>query len=136
VRTSDSGNNLILVGVSVFSLDEVSTKDVVVDETIRFRTGIRGRLCSVTIAADEAPIEPHLYVMLVTKRAKFLARLGSRHRTSSGTPPNELSSGTVSQWNALVPLDFGVVLQCILSYAGGAQMSSLYSLEIPVRKIA
>src|SRR6266446_9819594 len=46
-------------------------------------------------------------MMLMTKRAKFLARLGSRHRPSFRTPPNELPSETVYQWNALVPLDLG-----------------------------
>src|SRR5882762_1366184 len=45
------------------------------------------------------------------KVREFLARLGSRHRPSSGTPPNELPSETVYQWNALVPLDFGAVPQ-------------------------
>jgi hypothetical protein len=65
--------------------------------------------------------------MLVTKRAKFLARLGSRHRPSSRTPPNELPSETVYQWNTLVPLDFGVVSQYVLSYAGGVQVSRGYS---------
>jgi hypothetical protein len=62
-------------------------------------------------------------VMLVTKCVKFLARLGSRHRPSSSTPPNELPSETVYQWNALVPLDFGVVRQYVLSYASGVQVS-------------
>jgi hypothetical protein len=62
-------------------------------------------------------------MMLVTKHAKFLARLGSRHRPSSRAPPNELSSETVYQWNALVPLDFGVVPQYVLSYASGVQVS-------------
>jgi hypothetical protein len=75
-------------------------------------------------------------VMLVTKRAKFLARLGSRHRPSSRTPPNHLPLETVSQWNALVPLDFVVVPQYVLSYASGVQVSSVYSLKVRVRKIA
>ncbi len=111
VETSDSGNHVQLIRVSVLTQDEVSTIDVVVDETIRLRTGIRERLCSVTIAVHEAPIKPHLDVMLVTKCAKFLARLGSRHRPSSGTLPNELPSETVYQWNTPVPLDFGAVPQ-------------------------
>src|SRR5438093_11566266 len=111
VETSDSGNHVQFIRVSVLTQDEVSTIDVVVDETIRLRTGIRERLCSVTIAVHEAPIKPHLDVMLVTKCAKFLARLGSRHRPSSGTLPNELPSETVYQWNTPVPLDFGAVPQ-------------------------
>src|SRR5205809_4503638 len=56
VETSDSGNHVQLIRVSVLTQDEVSTIDVVVDETIRLRTGIRERLCSVTIAVHEAPI--------------------------------------------------------------------------------
>jgi hypothetical protein len=36
-------------------------------------------------------------MMLVTKRAKFLARLGSRHRPSFRTLPNELPSETGSR---------------------------------------
>jgi hypothetical protein len=55
---------------------------------------------------QEALIEPHLPVMLVTKCAKFLARLGSRHRTSSGTRPTDLPSETAYNWNTLVPLNF------------------------------
>src|SRR5438034_4762002 len=56
VETSDSGNHVQFIRVSVLTQDEVSTIDVVVDETIRLRTGIRERLCSVTIAVHEAPI--------------------------------------------------------------------------------
>ena len=123
VETSDAGNHVRLIRDSVLAQDEVSTIDVVVDETIRLRTGIRTRLCSVTFAVQEALIKPHLHVMLVTKRAKFLARLGSRHRPSSRTPPNELPSETVYQWNTLVPLDFGVVPLYVLSYASGVQVS-------------
>src|SRR5437879_2599654 len=41
VGTSDSGNHVQLIRVSVLTQDEVSTIDVVVDETIRLRTGIR-----------------------------------------------------------------------------------------------
>jgi hypothetical protein len=116
--------------------DEVSTKDAVVNVTIRLRTGIREHLCGVTIAVHKALIKLHLHVMLVTKRAKFLARLGSRHRPFSQTPPNHLPSETVSQRNGLVPLDFGVVPQYLLSYASGVQVSSVYSLKVRVRKIA
>jgi hypothetical protein len=68
-------------------------------------------------------------VMLVTKRAKFLARLGSRHRPSFRTLPNELQSKTVCQGNTLVPLDFGDGPQFILSYAGDVQVSRDYSPE-------
>src|SRR5881398_2114570 len=39
VGTSDSGNHVQLIRVSVLTQDEVSTIDVVVDETIRLRTG-------------------------------------------------------------------------------------------------
>jgi len=136
VGTSDSGNHVQLIRDSVLAQDEVSTIDVVVDETIRFRTDIREHLCGITIAVHEALIKPHLYVMLVTKRAKFLARLGCRHRPSSRTPPNHLPLETVSRWNALAPLDFGVVPQYVLSYASGVQVSSVYSLKVRVRKIA
>src|SRR6266478_260833 len=106
VETPDSGNHVQLIRVSVLAQDEVSTIDVVVDETIGLRTGIRERSCSVTIAVHEAPINPHLHVMLVTKCAKFFARLGSRHRPPSGIPPNELPSETVHQWNTMVPFRF------------------------------
>jgi hypothetical protein len=130
VGTFDSGNHAQLIRVSVLVQEEVSTIDVVVDETIRLRTGIRERLCSVTIAVQKALTKPHPHVMLVTKHAKFLARLGSRHRLSSRTPPNELPSETVYQWNALLPLDFGVVPQCVNSYASGSQMPRVYSLKV------
>ena len=40
VGTSDSGNRVHLVRVSVLGQDEVSTKDVVVNETIRLQQGI------------------------------------------------------------------------------------------------
>src|SRR6266850_4039919 len=130
VETSDAGNHVQLIRVSVLVQDEVSTIDVVVDETIGLRTGIDERLCRVTFAVQEALIKPHLHVMLVTKRAKFLARLGSRHRPSSRTPPNELPLETVYQWNTLVPLDFGVVSQYVRSYASGVQVSRAYSLKV------
>jgi hypothetical protein len=123
VGTSDAGNHVQLIRVSALAQDEVSAIDVVVDETIVLRTGIRERLFKVTFAVQKALIKPHLHVMLVTKCAKFLARLGTRHRPSSRTPPNELLSETVYQWNTLVPLDFGVVPQCVLSYASGVQVS-------------
>src|SRR5260370_30098237 len=110
-ETSDAGNHVQPIHVSVLAQDEVSTIDVVVDETIGLRAGIRERMFSVILAVQEALIKPHLRVMLVTKRPKFLARLGSRHRPSSRTPPNKLPSETVYQWNTLVPLDFGVVSQ-------------------------
>jgi hypothetical protein len=130
VGTSDAGNHVQLIRISVLAQDEVSTIDVVVDETIGLRTGIYERLCRVTFGVQEALIKPHLHVMLVTKRAKFLARLGSRHRSSSRTPPNELPLETAHQWNTLVPLDFGVVSQCVRSYASGVQVSRAYSLKV------
>jgi hypothetical protein len=72
--------------------DEVSAIDVVVDETIVLRAGMRERLFKVTFAVQKALIKPHPHVMLVTKCAKFLARLGTRHRPSSkdlhGLVPN------------------------------------------------
>src|SRR5467141_1715721 len=123
VGASYSGNHVQLVRVSVLAQHEVSTIDVVVDQTIGLRTGIRELLYRVTFAVQEALIKPHLRVMLVTKRAKFLARLGSRHRPSSRTPPNELPSETVYQWNMLVPLDLGIVSQYSLSCASGVQVS-------------
>jgi hypothetical protein len=113
VGTSDVGNRIRFIRDSVLGQDEISTISVVVDETIGLRTGIRERLCTVTFAVQEALIKPHLHMMLMTKRVKFLARLGSRHRPSSRTPPNELPSETVYQWNTLVPLDFGVVSQYV-----------------------
>jgi hypothetical protein len=97
VGASDSGNDVQLIRVSVLVQDEVSTIDVVVDETIGLRTGIGERMFSVTLAVQDPLIKPHLHMMLVTKRAKFLARLGGRHRPSSRTPPNELPSETVYQ---------------------------------------
>src|SRR5467141_35721 len=107
VGTSDSGNRVRFIRDSVLAQDEISTISVVVDKTIGLRTGIRKRLCRVvTLAVQGVPIKPHLHMMLMTKRAKFLARLGSRHRPSSRTPPNGLLSETVNQWNALVPLGF------------------------------
>ncbi len=111
VGTSDSGNHVRLIRVSVLAQHEVSTRGVVVNQTIWLCTGIRERLCSVTFAVQETLIKPHLHVMLVTKRAKFLARLGSRHGPSSRTPPNELPSETVYKWSRLAPLNFGVVHQ-------------------------
>jgi hypothetical protein len=102
-----------------------------VDETMGNRTGIRERLYSVTLAVREALIKPHLHMMLVTKRAKFLARPGSRHRPSFRTLPNVLQSKTVYQWNTLVPLDFGDVPQFVLSYASGVQVSRVYPLKLP-----
>ena len=81
VEASDAGNRVQLIRVSFLAQDEVSTIDVVVDETSGLRTGI-----SVALAIQEALImlsrKPHLRVMLVTKRAKFLARLRSRHTRS------------------------------------------------------
>jgi hypothetical protein len=130
VGTSDSGNRVQFIRDSVLAQDEVSTIDVVVDETIGLRAGIRERLCRViTFAVQWALIKPHLNMMLMTKRAKFLARLGSRHRPSSRTPPNELPSETVYQWNGLVPLDFGLVSQYLVSYASGVHVSRAYSPE-------
>jgi hypothetical protein len=111
--------------VSVLAQDEIPTIDAVVDETIRLRTGIRERMFSVVLAVPEALIRLHLRVMLVTKRAKFLARLGSRHRPFSGTLPNKLSWETVYQGNRLVPFDFRVLSQ-VRSYAGGIQVSSVH----------
>src|SRR6266850_2552297 len=50
VETSDAGNHVQLIRVSVLVQDEVSTIDVVVDETIGLRTGIDERLCRVAFA--------------------------------------------------------------------------------------
>src|SRR6266478_4326840 len=130
VETSDAGNHVQLIRVSALAQDEVSTIDVVVDETIGLRTGIRERLYSVTLAIREARIKPHLHMMLVTKRAKFLARLGSRHRPSFRTHPNVLQSKTARQWNTLVPLDLGDVPQFVLAYASGVQVSRVYPLKL------
>jgi len=130
VGTSDSGNRVRFIRDSVLAQDEVSTISVVVDKTIGLRTGIRKRLCRVvTFAVQGVLIKPHLHMMFMTKRAKFLARLGSRHRPSSRTPPNRLLWETVYQWNALVPFDFGLVSQYLVSYASGVHASRAYSLE-------
>src|SRR3981189_3503033 len=67
VETSDAGNHVQLIRVSVLAQDEVSTIDVVVDETMGLRTGIRERLCTVTFAVQEPLIKPHLHMMLMTK---------------------------------------------------------------------
>src|SRR6267142_4911437 len=86
-ETSDAGNHVRLIRVSILAQHEISTIDVVVDEAIGLRTGIRERFCRATFTVQEALIKPHLYVMLVTKHAKFLGRPGSRHRPSCRTPP-------------------------------------------------
>ncbi|HWO32277.1 MAG TPA: hypothetical protein VNO32_26070, partial [Candidatus Acidoferrum sp.] len=106
---------------------EVPAVDAVVDETLGLRTGIRERMFSVILAVQQALIEPHLPVMLVTKCSKFLARLGSRHGTSSGTRPTDLPSETAYNWNTLVPSNFGIIPRWLLSYAGGPQVSRAYS---------
>ncbi len=130
VGTSDSGNRIRFIRDSVLAQDEVSAISVVVDETIGLRTGIRKCLCRVvTFAVQGVLIKPHLHMMLMTKRPKLLARLGSRHRPFSRTPPNELPFETVYQWNALVPLDFGLVSQYVVSYASGVHVSRAYSPE-------
>jgi len=54
VGTSDIGNHVQLIRVSVLAQHEVSTIDVVVDQTIGLRTGIRELLCKVTFAVREA----------------------------------------------------------------------------------
>src|SRR5260370_12406365 len=131
VGTSDSGNHVQFIRVSVLAQHEVSTRHAVVDETIGLRTGVRERFCGVALAVQEALIKFHLHMMLVTKCAKFLARLGSRHRPSSRTPPDDLLSGTVRRLNTLVPLDFGLAPQSVLSYASGVQVSRVYSLKVP-----
>jgi hypothetical protein len=128
VDTQDAGNYVQLIRVFALAQDEVSTIDVVVVETIGFRTGIRERL--VTFAVQGALIRPHLHVMLVTQDAKFLARLGSRHRPSSRTPPNELPSETECQWNKLVPSDLEDVPQYVRSYASAVEVSRVYSLKL------
>jgi hypothetical protein len=80
VETSDAGNHVQFIHLFVLAQDEVSTIDIVVDETIGLRAGIRVRMFSVTLVVQVPLIKPHYRVMLVTKRAKFLARLGSRHK--------------------------------------------------------
>src|SRR5258705_5023473 len=118
------------VPVSVLVQDEVSVRDAVADETFRLRTGIPKRMCTDNFAVQYPLIRPHLHMMLVTKRAKFLAWLGSRHRPSSGTPPKELPSETVYEWDAPVPLDFGVLPRYLVSYASTLQASRVYSLPL------
>jgi hypothetical protein len=127
VETSDSGNLARLIRVSVLAQQEVPAIDAVVHETIGLRAGIRERMFSAILVVQEALIEPHLPVMLVAKGAKFLARLGSRHGTYSGTRPTDLPSETVYNWNTLVPSNFGIIPRWLLSYAGGPQVSRAYS---------
>jgi hypothetical protein len=130
VETSDAGKHVQFIRLFVLAQDEVSTIDVVVDETIGLRAGIRVRMFSVALVVQVPLIKPHYRVMLVTKHAKFLARLGSRHRPSSRTPPNELPSETECQWNKLVPLDLEDVPQYVRSYASGVEVSRAYSLKV------
>ena len=129
-ETSDFGQHVHLIPVSVLAQHEVSTMGVVADETIGLRTAIRGRLSCVIPVIQEAPIQPHFQKMFVTKRAKVFARLSSRHIPSSRTPPNVLLPDTVSQWNTLGPLGFGVVPQYVNSYASDLRLSRVYSLKV------
>src|SRR5258706_300302 len=55
VETSDSGNHVQLIRVSVLAQDEVSTIDVVLDETIGLCTRIRQRRLGVK-SRECAPI--------------------------------------------------------------------------------
>ena len=57
--TSDFRNHVHLTRISVSAQDELSTKNVVVDETIGLHTGIGERLCSVILAVQETLIKPH-----------------------------------------------------------------------------
>src|SRR5205809_7295702 len=52
VETSDSGHHVQLIRVSVLAQYEVSTIDVVVDDSIRLRMSIPECLCRVTLAID------------------------------------------------------------------------------------
>src|SRR6267378_6459253 len=70
------------VPVSVLVQDEVSVRNAVADETFRLRTGIPKCLCTDNLAVQYPLIRPQLRRMFVTKRAKCLAGLGSRHRPS------------------------------------------------------
>jgi hypothetical protein len=108
-ETSDFGQYVHLIPVSVLAQHEVSTKGVVADETIRLRTAIRGRLSCVPLVAQEAPIQPHFQKVFVTKRPKVLALLRNRHIPSPRTRPHVLQPETVRQSTTTGPLDFGVV---------------------------
>src|SRR5260370_15592521 len=63
VGTSDAGNHVQLIRVSVLTQYEVSTIDIVVHETIALRTGIEQHSFTVTFAAQEALIKPRLLEM-------------------------------------------------------------------------
>jgi len=112
-----------LIRVSVLAQDEVSTIDVVLDETIGLRTGIRERLCSVTNRSSRGSIKPHLHVMLVTKRVKFLARWVAGIGPPLGHPQNELPPETVYQWKRAGSVRFGAVPSYLRSYASGVWLS-------------
>jgi hypothetical protein len=105
MRTAHFRHHVRLIPVSV-ARNKVSTSDVVVDETIGHCTGIRARLPSVTTAIQGTLMMPHLHVVLVTKSAKFSARLSGRHGPSSRTCVQAgLRSDTMCPRNALLPSD-------------------------------
>jgi len=81
VEAPDPGNHFQIISMSVLARQEISTIDAVVDEAIRLGTGIRCRLPGV-LAVGKALLQPHLYVVLVTKGAKCLAWLACRHTAS------------------------------------------------------
>jgi hypothetical protein len=83
METSHSGHHVQLTQVSVLTQYEISASDIVMDEAIGLRTDIRLGLYFLTLALQENLVKPHLGVVLVAKRVKFLARLGSRHIPSS-----------------------------------------------------
>jgi hypothetical protein len=122
-ETSDFGHHVHPLHISVLAKDEVSARGAVVDETIRLAAGIGDRSSSVTLAVQEARIEPHFQKMFVTKRASALARLVSRHIPSFSTTPSALQAQTACQRNTPVPSGFERGPQYVNSYAAGFQMS-------------
>src|SRR5437660_10009826 len=81
VEAPDGGNYFQIVCVSGLPRQEISTRDAVVHDAIRLRTGIRGGLPGV-LAVGKALLQPHFNVVLVTKCAKCLAWLACRHTAS------------------------------------------------------
>jgi hypothetical protein len=98
------------------------------------RTGIRQALIGAIPVLREPLIRPHLHVMLVTKRANFLARLRSRHGSSLRTPQQMSFSRRRRAHGARWPhsiLNFLCPVRVfIFSYASGVRVSRVNFLTI------
>src|SRR5438309_2259644 len=103
VEAPDCGNHFQIISMSVLARHEIPTRDAVMDEAIRLRTSIRCRLPGVFPAVGKALLQPHLYVVLVTKCAKCLAWLACRHTISFNDTLQQLKSRLR---NTLVPSNF------------------------------